>query len=448
MLHAGTSALTGLEASFATGSTKSFVHRASLLFVWLAFLTSGVVFSEPAPVDALLAGLVILLPAVGLMRLTPALVTLLGLWLIIAASMVLSATLAPDLAKALKHTGISVFLSVAAVVIAGFVAARPKAHTTLILDGWLWGGMVAALAGLAGYFSLIDGAYDLFTRYDRATGPFKDPNVFGPYLVVPMLYALHLGVARSTARAAVALPLAAILALACLVSFSRGAWANMLVAIAIWAVLTLITSGRAVRQRMVLFGAAGTLAIIAVIAIALQTEQVASLLAERASLVQSYDGGPEGRFGGQMKALNLIATHPLGIGALTFAPNYHHEEAHSVYLSMMMNAGWLGGGLFLLVMIATLAVGLKAAVRGGPAAPLLAIAVAAFTGNVLEGWIIDTDHWRHLYLEMALVWGLAVGAPCAPNARAPSTVPVEHDADDDAPNTRRPAIRRRRALRG
>ena len=36
----------------------------------------------------------------------------------------------------------------------------------------------------------------------------------------------------------------------------------------------------------------------------------------RAALEQPYDVGPNGRFGGQIKAVGLILTHPLGIGAL------------------------------------------------------------------------------------------------------------------------------------
>ena len=38
--------------------------------------------------------------------------------------------------------------------------------------------------------------------------------------------------------------------------------------------------------------------------------------------------------------------------------------------------------------------------------PLLAIAFAAFVGNALEGAIIDSDHWRHTFLLMGVVWGL------------------------------------------
>ena len=36
------------------------------------------------------------------------------------------------------------------------------------------------------------------------------------------------------------------------------------------------------------------------------------------------------------------------------------------------------------------------------------VVMAAFFGMAIEGLVIDTDHWRHLYLIMAMIWGLAI----------------------------------------
>jgi hypothetical protein len=43
--------------------------------------------------------------------------------------------------------------------------------------------------------------------------------------------------------------------------------------------------------------------------------------------------------------------------------------------------------------------------------------VAAFLGMVLEGLVIDTDHWRHFYLIMAMIWGLAIAQRFHTHAR-------------------------------
>ena len=83
--------------------------------------------------------------------------------------------------------------------------------------------MVAAVAGIVGYFDLLPGARELMTRYGRATGLFKDPNVFGPFLVPALLYALSRLFAGSIRRMPLMLAALPSLGLAILLSFSRGA---------------------------------------------------------------------------------------------------------------------------------------------------------------------------------------------------------------------------------
>ena len=110
--------------------------------------------------------------------------------LIAAAAGVLAATNATDLPLAMTHTGISLYLYVATFMFAAFVAKSPEAHTRLILNAYVWAAVAAALLGIVGYFDLLPGAYDVMTRYGRATGLFKDPNVFGPFLVPALVYGL------------------------------------------------------------------------------------------------------------------------------------------------------------------------------------------------------------------------------------------------------------------
>src|SRR5712671_4925734 len=167
--------MTTLALSPPAGSpvlSRSAIHKLALALVWLTVASSAVVFTEPAPVDLLTMGLVVLLPVIGLVAISRSLVGLLALMLIATAAGVLAATNATDLALAMTHTGVSFYLYVATFVFAAFVTKSPEAHTRLILNAYVWAAAVAALAGIVGYFDLVPDARELMTRYGRATGLF------------------------------------------------------------------------------------------------------------------------------------------------------------------------------------------------------------------------------------------------------------------------------------
>jgi hypothetical protein len=383
------------------------VHAAILWIVWATFAVSGIVFTEPAPVDALLMGLVLLLPAAGLVTVTPMLAAYLALWGFVAANGFAASILSRDVGASTVFTAISLYLYIASFVLAAFVARSPQRHTGLMLNGWLVAALLAAAAGLSGYFKLAPGAFELFTKFDRASGPFKDPNVFGPFLVPPFLYCLHLILHRPWYRAGGPLAAAGVLALAVLLSFSRGAWFNLAVGLTAYGMLAFMTA-RTVEERekiaaLVLGGAA---LVVLVTAAIVQDDKIAGFLADRATLTQTYDVGPAGRFGGQEKAVGLILDNPVGIGAGQFALYYHHEEVHNVFLSIFLNAGWLGGLGYWLSTGLTLAIGSRHVLRSNQARPLFLIAFAAFVATAAEGIVIDTDHWRSFYILMAMVWGM------------------------------------------
>ena len=389
---------------------KSDVHKLTLALVWLSIASSSIVFSEPAPVDILTAGLFVLLPVIGLIDARPMLVAGLAIWMPIAAFCFFGATLAFDTSVSVSHAAITLYLYGASFLFACFVAKRPLAHTRLILNGYLVAATIAAILGIVGYLDLFPGAYAALTRYDRAAALFKDPNVYGPFLIPGLLTALHLWLSRPMARGLLPLLATGLFITGILFSFSRGAWAGAAVALALYCYLYLLSSTRNIERiklaGLVLFGAA---AVGLVVAASLQSEGVARLLEERAALTQPYDEGPTGRFGGQLKAVDVILDNPLGIGPLQFAPYFHHEEAHNVYLSMMMNAGWPGGLLYLALCALTLVMGFKHALKATRTRPLFVIIYSALAAAILQGLLIDSDHWRHFYLLMGVVWGLMAG---------------------------------------
>ena len=386
---------------------RSGAHNALLSLVWLAFASSGLVFSEPAPTDALMLGLIVLLPVCGLARPSRLLACFLMLWTVIACAGIASATFAEDTGKALTHTLVTFFLAGGAFTIAGFIAARPLAHLKLVFNGLTVAAVSAAAAGLAGYFDLVGGA-EMFTKFGRAAGTFKDPNVFGPFLVPSILYAVHKALEGSLKKILSPLALAGFLSAAVLLSFSRGAWINLLLSLATFLWLSFVTAETKARGQKIAFLSMSSIVLLfGGLAGLLQNDKVASLMQERASLTQDYDVGPEGRFGGQEKARGLILEHPLGIGAAQFSPYFHHEEAHNVYLTVTMASGWMGAGLYIAAVAFTLILGFRECFRRSAMQPFAIIAVSAFLANAAEGFIIDSDHWRHFYLLMAVVWGIS-----------------------------------------
>jgi hypothetical protein len=402
---------------------RSFMHRFALLAVALTIASSAIVLSEPAPVDALTIGLVLLLPVIGLVTVNRMLIAYISLWVVAGACALLAATLSLDMGATMTHVSVTLYLYAATFVFAAFIANNPRRHTELLFNAWTVAALIACTAAIIGYYNMFPGSYELFTKYDRAAGTFKDPNVFAPFLIVPILYMVGRALERPARRMLLPLTIAGYLTLGVFLSFSRGAWINLAVSLAIFGYLSFVTSKSAgVRLKIIGLLAVGTIIIAGVVSAALSSNQVANLISERASFDQSYDEGSEGRFGGQQKAVDLIANNPLGIGAQEFTNHYHPEEVHNVYLTMLLNAGWLGGGIYWILVALTMGLGFRHALKASETRVLFLVAYSTFTAVAFEGIIVDTDHWRHFYLLMAIVWGLMAAdrkaAPVSP--RRPS----------------------------
>jgi len=368
---------------------------------------SSIVFSEPAVADLLMAGVIVLLPVLGVTHFGRTAILNLGLWLVIVACGLAACSVSTTMSTAIPHQLVTLFLALGAFILAGYVAADPVPRFRLIMTFYVAGCLAATLAAVIGYFNVIPSFYDLFTNYGRARGTFKDPNVLGAALAPALVY-LAWVVLRSKPRyALLGAGTGLVLALGLLLTFSRGAWASAAFSIllAVW-LMTATTRRRTDVRRFAAVAVLGTVALAASLAAALNLDTVSSVFEERASLDQSYDEGPEGRFGGQAKARALILEHPFGIGTHTFRDTYHPEEAHNVYLTQFLNAGWLGGILYIVSVASTLAAGLYAIRRRNALQGPLIVATASFAGAAFEGFVIDTDHWRHFYLLMALIWGL------------------------------------------
>lgn len=379
-----------------------------LLYVGLfvLFATSGFVFSEPAPYDGILILIIGGVVVTGI-KVPKFLAPLFVLSCLVAVGHIIGSSQAYDLKYAGVHSLIKLYLSTSALLFACLAALNPQRFVTIVMTGTTLAALLTGTAGIIGILDLHPKATELFTLYDRAKGGFKDPNVMGPFLILPVIYGVHQLLSRPLAKAWIWLAIIPCLTLAIFLSFSRGAWAHLVLSGAIYLGIYFIMAPSVIaRTRAIILTSVAIVIMVVGVSFALGVGKISTLFDERAALTQSYDTNEKGRFAGQRKAAELAAKHPGGLGAGGFN-NYHGEEVHNVYLNAFMNGGWLGGFSYFALVGATIFVGVRAVFIVAPAQPLLMPVFATFLGLAFEGLIIDSDHWRHFYLIIGLVWGLS-----------------------------------------
>ena len=170
----------------------------------------------------------------------------------------------------------------------------------------------------------------------------------------------------------------------------------------------LVLTGPTVKARLrpIFLGAVAIGGVVLAVAVLLTIPSVRDMLLTRAQFTQSYDVGDGGRFVLQEIAFGQLFEHPLGLGPFEFARIYGLQQ-HNVYLQAFLVYGWLGGVSYIALLATTLFVGLRYAFVRSPWQFSLAAACAAFVGNMFESFIIDSDHWRHFFLFLGIIWGLS-----------------------------------------
>jgi len=278
--------------------------------LFVMFASSGFVMFEPAPYDALLVALMAGAVVAGL-RVRRTMGPLFALIALMVAAEAIGSTQATDLAYSTKYTFVTLYLASSAVFFACLAATRPNRLMAVLVPGLTLSALVTAIAGIAGVLGLHPAAAELFSEFGRAKGLFKDANVMGPFLVLPIVFGIHRMMTRPLTRAWPWVGIVGILVLAVFMSFSRGAWAHLVVsAMAYMAMFVLMAPNAASRARALLLGAIALAIVIIGLGAALGLGKVGSLFEERATLTQAYDTGASGRFAGQRKALGLAAENP------------------------------------------------------------------------------------------------------------------------------------------
>lgn len=374
----------------------------ALVALWI--FCGGMVITEPSPYElafllvlgvSLFAGFAFHRRTLGLMVLWLAFIP----FALIAAFQV-QYNAVPD---SLVYQAVTIFLFFTACWVANYVAEAPEPRLHLIVAAYTATALVSAVLGTLGYLGI---GHDLFTRYDRAKAFFNDPNVYGPFLILPAMYALQRVFLGAPKHMLWNIAAYGILFVGVLMSFSRAAWGHLVISSLIVFVLAFALEARARHKvRMLLLALSGAIFLVVAAAGALSIPSFVSFL-ELRTQEQTYDTGESGRFGRQGYAFDLALQHPLGLGPLEFRNLRVKEEPHDTYVNVLHAYGWGGGLAFILFIGVTIWRGVTFLARPGPLRPLLIPLVAVFVPLCGEAAIIDIDHWRHFFLVGGLIWGV------------------------------------------
>lgn len=353
---------------------------------------------EPAPYDLLMLATLGLGPLLVWPALRASLVLPLGLAAVLLLANGLSLVVAEDLGRGLRFFGVTAYLVLSFAMIVGWLARLGPSLARTLLHAYAAAAVLGGVIAVAAYFRVVPGA-ELMLPKGRLMGLFKDANVFGAFMVpVAVLAVARLHGSRAPLRwAAVAL----LASVAVLLSYSRGAWINLAASLCAYTGLRVLAGRVRPTLGTVLGGLAAIAAIAAVLVVVIDQPAVRDMLELRAS-TQGYD---DDRFGNQADAIALGWQHPLGLGPGA-TEGHLAISAHSLYVRAFVENGGLGLWATVGLLLVSLGRATWAALAGGDAEAqrMLAVVAAALAGVVVESAVIDTIHWRHLWLLLALAW--------------------------------------------
>jgi O-antigen ligase len=290
----------------------------------------------------------------------------------------MAAGLSVEPGRVLFYAFVTFYLSGTAIALMGL----PKEAGVFLLRGYEVAALVSAFLGVLAFLR-VPGLEALLWGEARAFAFFKDPNVFGAFLVPAFILALARWEQEGGRRFWTVL----LLYLGILSSLSRGAWVNVAVSLLGWWFL------RPRRRIWVFVVFVLLIGFTAVYAFVFPE----SLLVERLGL-KSYDAD---RFSTQEQALRLALERPLGYGP-GLSEMLLSYAAHNTYVRLLFEVGWMGFGVWLLLMGLSLVWAAYQAFR--QRSLWHEIYFASLLGILVESLVIDTIHWRHLWLLLGLIW--------------------------------------------
>ena len=364
--------------------------------LWVLSALSSVVFVEPAPYDLLLMSFLALGLLTNALRFPRFLLLPSALLFVFVLSNLITVPVSENLSDALFYVAVTLYLVLSWVFFVGVVSVVGQAALDAIFSGYVAASLFAVATGTAAFFGFAPSLADRLLLYGRVTAFFKDPNVFGPFLVVGVLYTLLRVETEKGYRRMGWISLFGFLSFGVLLSFSRAAWGNYVLTVPLY---VLAVGGADLRRKFRVL-----LPLLVALALALLyvvgNADITTMLAERFGF-QYYD---QDRFQTQAAALGEAARNPLGIGPGQ-SETFFAYATHSLYLRVLIENGWLGFLAFAAFVVLTLHRSVVMAFRTrGLSRHYHTLFAIAITGVLFNSFFIDSLHWRHFWLLLALPW--------------------------------------------
>jgi len=283
------------------------------------------------------------------------------------------------------------------IALVGILDYLKPANLHLIVKAYLITACFSAIIGTLAYLKLIP-FDDLLLMYGRARGLFKDPNVFGPFLVFPALFAISMTELRgiTVVKKYIYFIAFLILTTGIIVSFSRAAWGNYAISLFIF---LFVLKREFIRKRiktfifLILVG-------VPIFLYLIQTPVIEEFLISRLSY-QSYDND---RFGTQKEAFLTGLTNPFGVGAGQ-SDNVFQYSPHSLYARVFTENGVVGLLSIVLLIVLSISKSFKGYWYTKDEHSVLYLVISAsLIGLAFNSFFVDTLHWRNLWLLLALAW--------------------------------------------
>ena len=373
--------------------------------VCLAMVLEIVVCVEPAPVDAVVVACLVIGVLSGKVRLS-----LVGYLPLISLTVFALANLVSmydpgDPERAIWYLAVTFYLIGSWFFFVGVIGRYGPPLVTRLIDAYCFAGLISAMLGIGGYFHFLP-FQDVLLIAGRARGLFKDPNVYGPYFVPVALFALtRAGGAIGWMRKTLFALLFQAAVAAILLCFSRACWINFAVSLLVYFSAQFLMRNRATQLRRTSRVALSVVAVSAVAAILLlSTPMTRKMLDQRVTPdgLQNYD---RVRFATQSLALESAEERPLGIGPGQSELLFDYST-HSMYLRVLSENGAIALISLLVFIGGTIARSITL-IRRAEAhwfRETNVVVVAVIAGHLVNSFVIDTVHWRHIWFIYSIPW--------------------------------------------